>query len=88
MEIMFPVEDPKLKEKVLHILEVQLRDTVKAHLLQPEGSYEKVDRRGKETFNSQEAFCIEAVQAAMAQADPHDGRVFIPEVHMEMEEEA
>ena len=88
VEIMFPVEDPKLKEKVLHILEVQLRDTVKAHLLQPEGSYEKVDRRGKETFNSQEAFCIEAVQAAMAQADPHDGRVFIPEVHMEMEEEA
>lgn len=87
VEIMFPVEDPKLKEKVLHILEVQLRDTVKAHLLQPEGSYEKVDRRGKETFNSQEAFCIEAVQAAMAQADPHDGRVFIPEVHMEMEEE-
>ena len=88
VEIMFPVEDPKLKEKVLHILEVQLRDTVKAHLLQPEGSYEKVDRRGKETFNSQEAFCIEAVQAAMAQADPHDGRGFIPEVHMEMEEEA
>ena len=88
VEIMFPVEDPKLKEKVLHILEVQLRDTVKAHLLQPEGSYEKVDRRGKETFNSQEAFCIDAVQAAMAQADPHDGRVFIPEVHMEMEEEA
>lgn len=41
MEIMFPVEDPRLKEKVMHILEVQLRDTVKAHLLQPDGSYEK-----------------------------------------------
>ena len=32
VEIMFPVEDPRLKEKVMHILEVQLRDTVKAHL--------------------------------------------------------
>ena len=61
VEIMFPVEDPRLKEKVMHILEVQLRDTVKAHLLQPDGSYEKVDRRGKETFNSQEAFCMEAI---------------------------
>ena len=43
---------------------MQLRDTVKAHLLQPDGSYEKVDRRGKETFNSQVAFCVEAMEAA------------------------
>ena len=85
VEIMFPVEDPRLKEKVMHILEVQLRDTVKAHLLQPDGSYEKVDRRGKETFNSQEAFCMEATEAAKAQEEPHDGRVFIPEKHVEME---
>ena len=85
VEIMFPVEDPRLKEKVMHILEVQLRDTVKAHLLQPDGSYEKVDRRGKETFNSQEAFCMEAIEAAKAQEEPHDGRVFIPEKHVEME---
>ena len=73
VEIMFPVEDPRLKEKVMHILEVQLRDTVKAHLLQPDGSYEKVDRRGKETFNSQEAFCMEAIEAAKAQEEPRQG---------------
>ena len=85
VEIMFLVEDPRLKEKVMHILEVQLRDTVKAHLLQPDGSYEKVDRRGKETFNSQEAFCMEAIEAVKAQEEPHDGRVFIPEKHVEME---
>lgn len=87
VEILFPVEDPRLKEKVLHILDVQLRDTMKAHLLQPDGSYEKVDRRGKETFSSQEAFCAEAVEAAKAQEAPHDGRVFIPEMHVSEEEE-
>lgn len=87
VEILFPVEDPKLKEKVLHILDVQLRDTVKAHLLQPDGSYEKVDRRGKETFNSQVAFCVEAMEAANAQETPHDDRVFIPEKHVSEEEE-
>ena len=87
VEIMFPVEDPRLKEKVMHILEVQLRDTVKAHLLQPDGSYEKVDRRGKETFNSQVAFCVEAMEAAKAQETPHDDRVFIPEKHVSEEEE-
>ena len=87
VEILFPVEDPKLKEKVLHILDVQLRDTVKAHLLQPDGSYEKVDRRGKETCNSQVAFCVEAMEAAKAQETPHDDRVFIPEKHVSEEEE-
>ena len=87
VEILFPVEDPKLKEKVLHILDVQLRDTVKAHLLQPDGSYEKVDRRGKETFNSQVAFCVEAMEAAKAQETPHDDRGFIPEKHVSEEEE-
>lgn len=87
VEILFPVEDPKLKEKVLHILDVQLRDTVKAHLLQPDGSYEKVDRRGKETFNSQVAFCVESMEAAKAQETPHDDRVFIPEKHVSEEEE-
>ena len=87
VEILFPVEDPRLKEKVLHILDVQLRDTVKAHVLQPDGSYEKVDRRGKETFNSQEAFCREAVEAAKAQETSRDDRVFIPEMHVNAEEE-
>ena len=47
VEIMFPVEDEGLKEKVIHILEVELEDNVKAHILQPDGTYEKEDKRGK-----------------------------------------
>ncbi len=34
VEILFPVEDEKLKERLIHILDVQLADNVKAHLLQ------------------------------------------------------
>ena len=30
VEILFPVLNPELKEKVWHILDVQMRDTVKA----------------------------------------------------------
>ena len=41
VEILFPVEDEILREKVIHILEVELEDNVKAHILQPDGSYEK-----------------------------------------------
>ena len=49
---MFPVEDPEIKKQVMHILEVQLADNVKAHVLQPDGSYEKMDLRGKQIWVS------------------------------------
>ena len=81
VEIMFPVEDPALKKQVMEILRVQLEDNVKAHLLQPDGSYEKVDKRGKTLVNAQEYFCEEAVEMAKRQVvstDVHDTRVFVP----------
>ena len=85
VEILFPVEDPKLKEKLIHILDVQLADTMKAQILLPDGSYEKVDRRGKEAVTAQEVFCREAMEAAREEEadDVRDSRVFIPEVHVE-----
>lgn len=85
VEILFPVEKPELKEELYHILCSQLRDTVKAHVLQPDGSYEKVDKRGREIFSSQEAFCLEAVDKS--RVVPEEGitgsRTFIPERHHE-----
>ena len=85
VEILFPVEKQELKEELLHILQNQLRDTVKAHILNPDGNYEKVDKRGKEIFNSQDAFCVEATEKAAAVAEDAviDRRVFIPEMHHE-----
>lgn len=81
VEIMFPVEDEKLKARVIHILEMQLADNVKAHILQPDGAYIKPDKRGKALVNSQEYFCEEAMAAAKSQEalnDPIKTRVFIP----------
>lgn len=63
-EIVFPVEAPDLKEKAKHILDVQLRDTLKAHCLLEDGTYRKVDRRGKEAVEAQKTFCEEAIAAA------------------------
>ncbi len=83
VEILFPVEDPKLKEKLIHILDVQMADTMKAQILLPDGSYEKVDRRGKEPVNAQETFCREATEAAKEENSVKDSRVFIPEMHAE-----
>lgn len=78
VEILFPVESERLKMEVIHILQIQLEDNVKAHILQPDGSYEKVDRRGKIKMNSQEYFCEEAVERAVKPEDVVKDRVFIP----------
>ncbi len=81
VEILFPIEEPDLKEQVVKILDCQLKDNLKAHILQPDGKYEKIDKRGKVLFGSQAAFCEEAVALAAAarEEDIHDSRIFIPE---------
>ncbi len=53
VEVLCPIEELELKEKLKEILEIQLRDTAKARILQPDGSYVRPERRD---FNSQEYF--------------------------------
>ncbi len=81
VEILFPVENPKLKEKLWHILDMECKDTLKAHVMMPDGHYEKVDLRGKVRLNSQELFCKEAMEAARTEngSEEENSRVFIPE---------
>ena len=83
VEIMFPIERPELQKKLMNILNMQLMDTVKAHILKADGTYEKVDKRGRGTFNSQLEFCNIAVEAAKEQETLENNRVFIPEMHHE-----
>lgn len=79
VEVLFPVEDEHWKEEVLHILEIQLEDNIKAHVLQPDGTYEKIDKRGKVLLNSQEYFCTEAEKkAAVSESTLAGFRTFTP----------
>lgn len=89
VEILFPLRREDVKEKAMHILQVQLEDTMKAHLLQPDDTYEKVDKRGKKHLCAQDVFCEEAVCTAQAlqNAPVTVSRVFIPEQHQEDGEE-
>ncbi len=64
VEIVFPVEDEACKAEVMEVLKIQLEDTLKAHILQPDGSYEKVDRRGKAPLCAQDYFCEKAIREA------------------------
>lgn len=78
VEIIFPVLDSKLQKKVRHILQVELEDNTKAHLLTAEGTYVKQDKRGKVLVNSQLQFCEEAVHAVPREENRYNDRVFIP----------
>ncbi len=77
IEIVFPVEDERLKKEAIHILEMQLADNVKASVLQPDGTYVKKPADDEEAFNSQEYFCRYAHERA-AELVELDRRVFIP----------
>ncbi|MCM1105702.1 MAG: RNA degradosome polyphosphate kinase [Blautia sp.] len=77
VEIIFPVLEEELKQKALHILEVELNDNVKARLLGADGTYAKPDRRGKAAVHSQEQFCREA-EAAVVDGPVSGERIFIP----------
>ncbi len=87
VEIVFPLEDESVRAKAWHILETELADTEQASILQPDGTYEKVDRRGKAKVNSQLQLGEEAAEAARkARAVMREQRVFVPEEHHETEE--
>ncbi len=80
VEILFPVLHDELKEKVWHVLEVQLNDTQKAHFLQADGSYHKAESKGKNTCNAQEVFCKEyTALTARKEKAAQQARTFRPE---------
>ncbi len=83
VEIMFPIEDEPLKREVLHMLQMQLDDTLKAHVLTDKGTYERIDKRGKILLSCQEEFCREAIAAGKPEKETANDRVFVPEEHVE-----
>jgi polyphosphate kinase len=48
VEIAFPIQRDTHRERILRDLDVCLRDNTQAWELQPDGSYERVERRPKE----------------------------------------
>lgn len=79
VEILFPIENEHLKKEAMHVLEIQLKDTLKAQVKKPDGTYEKVDRRGKQALSAQQYFMEYAKSLVKKHEEEqiHD-RVFIP----------
>ena len=81
VEIVFPVADEDIIRSIKHYLEVELEDNVKASVLLPDNSYEKIKRAGNAKKNSQAIFIKEANQiydAAIKVNKIEDNRTFVP----------
>ena len=78
VEIVFPVEDDVIKDRIKHILDVLLRDNLKAYAMLSDGTYAKMSRRGKRAIGAQMTFCREAMEGAKEETTVWKGRRFIP----------
>ena len=78
VEIMFPILDESLKERVIYILSTLLSDTTKARIELPDGTYERIDKRGRELICAQNEFCDWAASLVAKKDSVENSRVFIP----------
>ena len=72
VEVVFPVEQPDLKQRVIEILKMTLADNVKARELLPDGTYRRVKpAEGVPPLRSQQRFLeLAAETGAPAPGDP------------------
>jgi polyphosphate kinase len=80
VEIMFPVEDERIKKHLHELLDIQLADTLKARVMKMDGSgtYERVDRRGKVLMSAQQRFIEMATAQEPKEDTVRESRVFEP----------
>ena len=79
IELLFPVERPEHKAKVLHALRAMFKDNVKARQLQSDGTYlRRVPLEGEPVFRVQAVLQEEAQRAAQL-ARESGGVSFVPE---------
>lgn len=82
VELFFPIRDHNLRQRVLTIFQTMWDDNVKTRILQPNGVFEKIDRRGLSAINAQEIFIAESLASQVEQQqrekEQHAQRDFEP----------
>jgi polyphosphate kinase len=77
VELLTPVEDPPLRDRLMAILDTYFKDTVKGRRLLPDGSYERVGKGKRKRVRSQKALYEDACNA-VKQAAQSRRTVFEP----------
>ena len=69
VELLFPLKDDRLRDRVRDIFQTMWQDNVKTRVLQPDGTFVKKDRRGVMTYDAQEMFIAESLAAQQKRQD-------------------
>ncbi|MBR1562525.1 MAG: RNA degradosome polyphosphate kinase, partial [Ruminococcus sp.] len=69
VEVAAPILDEEIKAKVLYIFETQMKDNVKARVMQPDGKYKRAER-GDAAIDAQSRFFAEAYANAPKEIKP------------------
>jgi polyphosphate kinase len=78
VELFFPVDDEQVKKEVMNVLDAALKDTVKARILQSDGSYKRVPKKKKKIpFRSQIELYKKACEA-VAKTSKREQEKYIP----------
>ena len=64
VELIFPIEDEKLRLRAFRILELMWNDNINTRVMKPDGTYVHADRRGKAPCDCQREFLVQAAEAA------------------------
>lgn len=65
VELLFQVEDVAIKARIEKILDIMFSDTLKTRVLESDGSYLRVDKRGRQKINAQDLLLEEAANRAL-----------------------
>lgn len=87
VELLFPIEDPDCRRRVMEVLDVELNDTVRAHFLSSDGSYHKLDLRGKAKVDSQDTLIRLAREAEASKEETNTVNSFEPCLSSDLTEE-
>lgn len=80
VELIFPVEDETCRERIMEILSLEMEDTLRSHWQNNNGTYSRIDLRGKKKLDSQAELCAISVRRAKEQKETKglSEQTFIP----------
>jgi polyphosphate kinase len=64
VELLFPVDDPDHIQRIKAILDLSLKDNQKSHIMRSDGTYRKVERKGKPVNSQLELMTLAQATAA------------------------
>ena len=87
VEVAFPITESGLKDDIIDMLNISFSDTEKLRIQHSDGTYQRVDRRGKEHVRSQVTFSTLAAKRFNAAVDISVEERFKPRVAEDIEKD-